>query len=55
MLHSLEGNALCSVLADRVKEYFTTEENRKRFEVWYEEKYGKPYQWRKHYESKKND
>lgn len=42
-----EGSALCSVLADRVKEYFKDEENRKKFEIWYQEKYGKPYKWRK--------
>lgn len=47
MLHSLEGSALCSVLVDKVKEYFTNEENRKKFELWYEQKYGKPYEWRK--------
>lgn len=29
MLRTLEGSALCSVLADRVKEYFKDEENRK--------------------------
>lgn len=43
MLRTLEGSALCSVLADRVKEYFKDEENRKKFEIWYQEKYGKPY------------
>ncbi len=47
MLHTLEENALCSVLADRVKGYFKDEENRKKFEIWYQEKYGKPYEWRK--------
>lgn len=35
MLRTLEGSALCSVLADRVKEYFKDEENRKKFEIWY--------------------
>lgn len=47
MLRTLEGSALCSVLADKVKEYFKDEENRKKFEIWYQEKYGKPYKWRK--------
>lgn len=37
MLRTLEGSALCSVLADRVKEYFKDEENRKKFEIWYSE------------------
>ena len=33
MLRTLEGSALCSVLVDRVKEYFKDEENRKKFEI----------------------
>ena len=55
MLRTLEGSALCSVLADRVKEYFKDEENRKKFEIWYQEKYGNRRSGGKHNESKKND
>lgn len=33
------------LLARSVREYFKDEENRKRFEGWYLEKYGEPYVW----------
>ena len=34
---------VCVVLWESVKEYFQDEEHEKAFEVWYEKKYGKPY------------
>lgn len=38
--------AVSSLLARKVREYFETPEHRKEFEKWYEQRYGKAYQWR---------
>ena len=43
---SVEESALCALLVQRVKEYFQNESNRKEFEAWYKQKYGKEYEWR---------
>lgn len=42
-----QARAASLLLAQRVREYFTDEGHRKEFESWYEQKYGKPYQWEK--------
>ena len=34
---------VCSILMDKVEEYFQNEENEKKYQEWYERKYGKPY------------
>ena len=43
----LEEKPFCTILAKKVEAYFQDEENRKRFEEWYRQKYGKEYDWRK--------
>lgn len=40
-----QAKAFSSLLARSVREYFKDEENRREFENWYEQKYGKPYKW----------
>lgn len=40
-----QAKAFSSLLARSVREYFKDEENRRKFESWYEQKYGKPYEW----------
>lgn len=40
-----QAKAFSSLLARSVREYFKDEENRRKFENWYEQKYGKPYEW----------
>ena len=37
--------ALILLIAQSGREYFKDEENRKKFEQWYEQRYGKPYEW----------
>lgn len=37
----LEEKYFCSIVKDKVKTYFSNKENRKDFEVWYKQKYGK--------------
>lgn len=43
---SVEESALCALLVQKVKEHFQNEDNRKEFEIWYKQKYGKDYEWR---------
>lgn len=45
-----QAKAFSLLLARTVREYFGDAQNRLEFEAWYEEKYGKPYVWRKIYE-----
>ncbi len=40
-----QAKALGLLLAQRVREYFKSPENRAEFEAWYLKKYGKPYKW----------
>lgn len=47
MQNTYEESKLIGLLQDRVQTYFQNKENRKKFEKWYKEKYGKPYKWRK--------
>lgn len=55
MLHSLEGSALCSVLVDKVKEYFTNEENRRNLNSGMSKNTASRMNGGKLNESKKND
>jgi len=34
-------------VAGKVREFFKDKQHRKDFELWYERKYGRPYQWKK--------
>lgn len=40
-----QAKALSLLIAQSVRDYFRDEENRKKFEEWYEQRYGKKYQW----------
>ena len=40
-----QAKALSLPIVQYVREYFEDEENRKKFEQWYEQRYGKKYQW----------
>ena len=40
-----QAKAFSLLIAQSVREYFKDEENRKKFEQWYEQRYGKKYQW----------
>lgn len=42
-----QAEALCLLLAQKVREYYADEEHRKKFERWYEERYGTKYEWKK--------
>lgn len=42
----LQDNPFCDILMRKVSDYFKDEENRKKFEEWYRQKYGKEYEWR---------
>ena len=41
-----QAKAVSSLLARSVREYFKDENHRKEFELWYERRYGKPYEWK---------
>lgn len=41
-----EKRSFSTFLVKKVEDYFRDEENRKRFENWYKNKYGKDYEWR---------
>ena len=43
-MRTVEDVAL--IVSKKVQAYFQDEEHRKEFEIWYQKKYGKPYQWR---------
>lgn len=55
MLRTLEGSALCSVLADRVKEYFKDEETARSLKSGIKKNTVSRTSGGKHNESKKND
>ena len=40
-----QAKALSLLIAQSVRDCFRDEENRKKFEEWYEQRYGKKYQW----------
>ena len=42
-----QAKALSALLVPKVQEYFRSPENRAAFEKWYQERYGKPYVWKK--------
>jgi len=42
----LREHPLVYFLRQRVTEYYSDEANRKQFEEWYRQKYGKDYEWR---------
>lgn len=46
MTPEMEDKVETSRLCEKVQAYFQDEEHRKEFEIWYQKKYGKPYQWR---------
>ena len=50
-----QAKAFSSLLARSVREYFKDAENRKKFEQWYEQKYGKPYKWVPVYKTREVD
>lgn len=39
--------ALGLTVAERVRDYFKDAQHRRDFEIWYKQKYGKPYKWKK--------
>lgn len=39
--------ALGLTVAEKVRDFFKDARHRKKFEVWYEKRYGRPYQWEK--------
>lgn len=42
-----QARAVSLLLAQKVRDYFKDEQNREKFEIWYESKNGKPYEWKK--------
>ncbi len=47
LLNSWSSRSLSKILARTVKDYLRKEENRRDYEQWYQQKYGKTYQWKK--------
>ena len=43
----VQAMAASLLLAQKVRNYFKEEENRREFEVWYDARYGKKYEWKK--------
>jgi len=41
-----QAKAASLLLAQRVRSYFKDAQHRREFEIWYEKRYGKPYQWK---------
>lgn len=41
-----QARAMSLLLAQRVRDYFKSEQHRTEFEAWYIRKYGVPYQWK---------
>lgn len=41
-----EKRAFSVLLVKKVEDYFRDEGNRKNFEKWYKDKYGKDYEWK---------
>lgn len=42
-----QARAASLLLAQRVRDYFKNSSHRAEFESWYQQKYGKPYTWKK--------
>jgi len=42
-----QAKAFGLTVAEKVREYFKSAEHRREFEIWYERRYGKKYQWKK--------
>lgn len=42
-----QAKAASLLLSQRVRNFFKDEGNRREFEVWYENRYGKKYEWKK--------
>ena len=42
-----QAKAASLLVAQKVRNFFKDEHNRQEFENWYEERYGKKYQWKK--------
>ena len=42
-----QSKAASLLIAQRVRDYFKIEAHRTEFEIWYEQRYGAPYQWKK--------
>lgn len=42
-----QARAVSLLLAQRVREFFMDEQHRREFETWYEERYGKKYEWKR--------
>lgn len=42
-----QSRALALSVAGKVREYFSDEQHRREFETWYEERYGKKYEWKR--------
>ena len=42
-----QAKAASLLLAQRVRNFFKDEGNRKEFEVWYENRYGRKYEWKR--------
>ncbi len=42
----VEEKAVCSILVEKVNQYFKDPKHRKAFEEWYRQRYGKEYEWR---------
>lgn len=42
-----QAGAVSLLLAQKVRDYFKDEQNREKFEIWYESRNGKPYECRK--------
>lgn len=41
-----QARAASLLLAQRVREFFKDPQNRQEFEIWYEARHGKKYEWR---------
>ncbi len=42
-----QARAASLLVAQRVRTFFKDELHRKEFEIWYEERYGRKYEWKK--------
>lgn len=45
--HKAQQTAVCSLLGGIVLDYFKDPAHRAEFEIWYQQRYKKPYQWKK--------
>jgi len=42
----LEEEALCYLVAQKVRDFFREAQHRTEFEAWYKSQYGKDFEWR---------